>query len=127
MCSGPVSVITELGPRIEAIGVSPAAEGATSGGAVRTVLTAAGSLTITSWRPLGANVTVNASPRSRKQRSISTVGATAQISVCTTGGILGPGGNRLDEGSPISIGVGLVIVLAMSFGASLRDRRFRLA
>ena len=30
MCSGPVSVITELGPITEAIGESPAAEGATS-------------------------------------------------------------------------------------------------
>jgi hypothetical protein len=48
MCSGPVSTITELGPITEAIGEEPAAEGATSGGAVNTLLTALGSLTTTS-------------------------------------------------------------------------------
>ena len=62
MCSGPVSTITELGPITGAIGEAPAADGATSGGAVNTALTASGSLSITSLRPLGPNVSVNASP-----------------------------------------------------------------
>ena len=59
MCSGPVSTITELGPTIGPSGELPAADGATSGGAVNRSLTASGSLIITSLSPLGANVSVN--------------------------------------------------------------------
>ena len=92
-CSGPVSVITELGPMIGAIGEMPAAEGATSGGAVKTVLTASGSLTTTIRRPLGANVSVNASPSRSAQRSSTHGIASAHASVCTTAGIRGPGGS----------------------------------
>jgi hypothetical protein len=93
MCSGPVSTITELGPMIGATGDVPAADGATPGGAVNTVFTASGSETITSLRPLGANVSVNASPSLLAHRSITHVGATAHASVCTIAGALGPGGS----------------------------------
>jgi hypothetical protein len=62
MCSLPVSTITELGPMIGAIGEFPAPDGATSGGAVNSAFTDSGSLTIASFIPLGANVSVNASP-----------------------------------------------------------------
>ncbi len=110
MCSAPVSVITERGPSTEAIGVSPAAEGATSGGAVSSVLTAAGSLSITRRRPLGENVSVNASPWRLAQRSISTVGASAQMRVCATGPIRGPGGSRSGAGSGSRIGCALSTV-----------------
>ena len=41
---------------------APAAEGATSGGAVNTALTASGSLIITSLQPLGQKVSVKVSP-----------------------------------------------------------------
>ncbi len=100
MCSGPVSVSTELWPTTGASGEEPVADGATSGGAVKIVFTASGSLNSTSFMPLGANVTVNASPRVRAQRSIIHVGATAQMSVCTLGGILpGPGGSRASPGA----------------------------
>ncbi len=71
----------------------PAAEGAISGGAVKSVLTASGSLIITSSRPLGENVSVNVSPSRPAQRSISASARAAQASVCTTAGILGPGGS----------------------------------
>src|SRR5271154_5175754 len=94
MCSGPVSTSTELWPTTGATGDIAAAEGATSGGAVNTVLTACGSLNITSFSPLGANVSVNASPSVRAQRSIIQVGASAHTSVCATAGIRGPGGSR---------------------------------
>ncbi len=47
---------------IGAMGEALAAEGATSGGAVNTALTASGSLIITSLRPLGPKVSVKASP-----------------------------------------------------------------
>jgi hypothetical protein len=62
MCSAPVSTITELGPITGRTGELPAAEGATCGGAVNTVLTASGPLTTTSCMPLGQNVSVNVSP-----------------------------------------------------------------
>ena len=93
MCSAPVSVITELGPMIGAIGDSPAAEGATSGGAVNTVFTASGSLTTTIRRPLGANVIVNASPYAAAHRSSAHGIASAHTSVCATAGIRGPAGS----------------------------------
>src|ERR1700746_567892 len=92
MCSGPVSTITECDPITGATGEFAAPDGATSGGAVNTVFTDAGSLTITSCIPLGKNVSVNHSPMPRAQRSISQVGASAQASVCTSAGIRGPGG-----------------------------------
>src|ERR1700677_2549882 len=94
MCSGPVSTITELGPMIEAIGELPTPEGTVSGGAVNTVFTASGSLITTSCMPLGANVSVNASPSRFEHWSIPHVGATAQAAVCTIAGTLGPGGSR---------------------------------
>ena len=87
-------------------GELPAAEGATPGGAVNSVLTACGSLISTSCMPLGVNVSVNASPSACAQRSISHVGATAHASVCTKAGTRGPGGmpsrneRRLAEGRP---------------------------
>ena len=62
MCSGPVSVSTELGPITAAIGELPAAEGATSGGAVNTCLTSSAPLTTTIRRPLGKKRIVNISP-----------------------------------------------------------------
>ena len=50
-----------------------------SGGAVNTLLTASGSLIITSFMPLGANVTVKVSPSaSGRTRSINQVGASVQ-------------------------------------------------
>jgi hypothetical protein len=93
MCSGPVNTITELGPITGATGEVPAAEGAFSGGAVNTCLTASGSLTITNFIPLGANVSVKVSPSLLAQRSITHVGPIAHASVCTIAGALGPGGN----------------------------------
>lgn len=93
MCSAPVSTITELGPITGRTGELPAADGATSGGAVNTVLTASGELTITSFIPLGQNVSVNVSPSRRAQRSITHVGAIAHASVCTSAGARGPGGS----------------------------------
>ncbi len=107
MCSGPVSTITELGPITGATGEVPAADGATSGAAVNTVLTASGSLTTTSFIPLGANVSVNASPRLLAQRSITQVGASAHASVCTSAGALGPGGsNRASRATGASVSRG---------------------
>ncbi len=99
MCSGPISVITELGPMIEAIGEAPAAEGATSGGAVKTALTASGSLTITSLRPLGKNVSVKLSPRRRTHWSITQPGASDQITVKANGDRRGPRGSASAGGS----------------------------
>ncbi len=104
---------TELGPITGATGELAAADGAISGGAVNTVLTAAGSLSSTSCIPLGANVSVKASPRRLAQRSITHVGASAHASVCTAAGTRGPGGSRLGEDSPISTGGETVIVLAI--------------
>ncbi len=104
MCSGPVSTITELGPITGAIGELPAADGATSGGAVKTVLTASGSLTTTSCIPLGQNVSVNVSPSARAQRSITQVGASAHASVCASAGIRGPGGRPARTGAPAALG-----------------------
>src|ERR1700691_1152979 len=100
MCSGPVSTITELGPMIGAIGELPAPDGATSGGAVNNVLTASGSLTITSFIPLVANVSVNASPMRLAHWSITHVGATAHASVCNTAEARGPGGRRTGAAGP---------------------------
>src|SRR5664279_3115586 len=94
MCPGPVSTSTELGPITGRTGELPAADGATSGGAVKTVLTASGPLTITSFIPLGQNVSVNVSPSRCAQRSITHVGASAHASVCTSDGARGPGGRR---------------------------------
>src|ERR1700686_2656389 len=93
MCSAPVSTITELGPITGATGEFPAPDGATSGGAVNTVLTASGSLISTNFIPLGENVSVNASPNRRAHASITHVGASAHASVCSTAGALGPGGS----------------------------------
>jgi hypothetical protein len=104
MCSGPVSVITELGPSTAAIGVSPVAEGATSGGAVSSSFTAAGSLTIVSCRPLGAKVIVNASPQRLAQKSINAVGASAHASVCAIAGRGTRRGKRPGGEPPRSIG-----------------------
>src|SRR5205823_7972616 len=70
---------------------------ATSGGAVKTVLTASGSLTRTIFMPLGKNVIANVSPRRRAQRSMNHVGASAQARVCTRAGIRGPGGGAALE------------------------------
>ena len=92
MCSAPVSTITELGPMTGRIGEFPAADGATSGGAVKTVLTASGPLTMTSFMPLGQKVSVKDSPRRSAQLSMTHVGATAQASVCSSDGARGPGG-----------------------------------
>jgi hypothetical protein len=78
---------------IEAIGELPTPEGTVSGGAVNSVFTASGSLITTSFIPLGANVSVNASPSRFEHWSITHVGATAQAAVCTVAGTLGPGGN----------------------------------
>src|SRR5271166_2387216 len=119
MCSGPVSVSTELGPTIGATGEVPAAEGATSAGAVKTLRTASGSLSITSFSPLGANVTVNASPRLLAQRSRNQVGATAHATVCRSAGARGPGGRALRGpaaalgGCSAAVSVGAGIVLAI--------------
>src|SRR5207244_1733550 len=77
-----------------ATGEFAAPDGATSGGAVNTVFTASGSLTITSCMPLGKNVSVKNSPSVRAQRSINHVGASAHASVCAIGGAFGPGGSR---------------------------------
>ena len=93
MCSGPVSTITECGPITGATGEFAAPDGATSGDAVNAVFTASGSLTSTSCIPLGKNVSVNHSPSVRAHRSINHVGAIAQASVCTNGGMRGPGGS----------------------------------
>src|ERR1700730_11027059 len=111
MCSGPVSTITELGPITGATGEFPAPDGATSGGAVKTVLTASGSLISTSFIPLGANVSVNASPSRRAQRSITQVGASAQARVCSTAGARGPGGSPL--GVARGGGLGAIAVAAI--------------
>ncbi len=112
MCSGPVSVSTELWPTTGATGEVPAPDGATSGGAVNTVLTASGSLSITSFSPLGANVNVNASPSRSAQRSISHVGASAHTNVCATAGILGPRGRPSAPNWGWEASTGLTTVLA---------------
>src|ERR1700730_3338993 len=111
MCSGPVSTITELGPITGATGESPAPDGATSGGAVKTALTASGSLRSTSFIPLGENVSVNASPSLRAQPSITHVGAIAQASVCRNAGALGPGGR---QSRPAPVGAGADAALAVA-------------
>jgi hypothetical protein len=69
MCSAPVSTITELLPSTPAIGELPAADGATSAGAVKTVFTASGSLTMRNVRVLEPipNVTLNVSPKRSAQ------------------------------------------------------------
>jgi hypothetical protein len=61
---------------------------------VNTVFTASGSLNITNFSPLGANVSVNVSPSRLAQRSITHVGASAHASVCRIAGTRGPGGSR---------------------------------
>ena len=93
MCSGPVRISTELSPITPLTGELPAAEGASSAGAVKIVLTSSGALSSTSCMRLGQKVIVNASPICRAQRSIIHVGATAQISVCAKAGRRGPGGS----------------------------------
>ena len=60
---------------------TPRPEGASSGGAVKILFTASGSLNMTSCVPLGANVIVNASPMCLSHLLIIHVGATVQISV----------------------------------------------
>ncbi len=120
MCSAPVSTSTELLPITGAIGEEPAADGATPGGAVNTAFTASGSLNIASFSPLGANVSVNASPSRAAQRSITHVGASAHASVSAIAGTLGPGGSRnssiaADGVSARSIGVaGRAVAIATS-------------
>jgi predicted metal-dependent phosphoesterase TrpH len=57
-------------------------------------LTDSGSLTITSCIPLGQKVTVKISPSPFPHRFMNHVGTLAQRSVCTSGGIRGPGGSR---------------------------------
>ena len=79
----------------DATGELPAPDGATSGGAVNTVLTASGSLTSTIFIPLGKKVSVKVSPTRRAQWSMYQVGATAQASVCAIAGSLGPGGSEV--------------------------------
>src|SRR6516162_1551873 len=99
MCSGPVSTITECGPMTDATGELAAADGATSAGAVNTAFTASGSLTSTSFSPLGAKVMVKVPPSRSAQLSIIQVGASAQASVCTNAGARGPRGKRRGDAS----------------------------
>ena len=101
------------------IGELPVPDGAISGAAVNSALTSCGSLISTSFIPLGENVSVNASPRRRAQRSMTHVGATAQASVCRKAGARGPGG------SPVAAARGGVVLGAIAvaaIGTSYRAR-----
>src|ERR1700722_17218023 len=105
---------------IGAIGDRPAADGATSGGAVNTVCPASGSPTPTIRRPLGANVIVNASPYAAAQRSSAHGIASAHTSVCATAGIRGPAGSDVAGARPSAGGV--LVALAIPPGASAAPR-----